>query len=353
MECLSDLKNTLSTPSRKRTHIFLGIGIFLIVLIIIIICVAASGGKKEDKESNPSSPEEGDIEGKTPFDYYLNSKKYLYVWSYPNAENLIKFLVDHKYSKIYLYIGCIEWNLDQLIKGEFYNSGDIDAKELIKRLISLNIEVEPCIYINDNPNDFTNIDKAPEIAKALAEVQKSLKFTALHFDVEPQHNENLEALLKMYEECRKYIKVSAILKPGWLNKEMSSLESSFTSADYYKKFKDCETFIDAVMTVTDYSDLMAYSNTYSTIDAFLDKYETIRKRHTSNIAKPVLELDPAADDDSTYQRYKEDQDNFFNYFVNVSKKFDGVTIHHYTSWYQDLYCEKADSNYYFGKPKKC
>ena len=353
MECLSDLKNTLSTPSRKRTHIFLGIGIFLIVLIIIIICVAASGGKKEDKESKQSSPEEGGIEGKTPFEHYLNSKKYLYVWSYPNAENLIKFLVDHKYSKIYLYIGCIEWNLDQLIKGEFYNSGDIDAKELIKRLISLNIEVEPCIYINDNPNDFTNIDKAPEIAKALAEVQKSLKFTALHFDVEPQHNENLEALLKMYEECRKYIKVSAILKPGWLNKEMSSLESSFTSADYYKKFKDCETFIDAVMTVTDYSDLMAYSNTYSTIDAFLDKYETIRKRHTSNIAKPVLELDPAADDDSTYQRYKEDQDNFFNYFVNVSKKFDGVTIHHYTSWYQDLYCEKADSNYYFGKPKKC
>jgi len=53
-----------------------------------------------------------------------------------------------------------------VIKGEFYNSGDIDAKELIKKLISLNIEVEPCIYINDNPNDFTNLDKAPEIAKA-------------------------------------------------------------------------------------------------------------------------------------------------------------------------------------------
>ena len=311
MECFSDLKNTLSVPSKKRTHIFIGIAIFLIVLIIIIICVAASGGKKEDKESKQSSPEEGDIEGKTPFENYLNSKKYLYVWSYPNAENLIKFLVDHKYSKIYLYVGCIEWNLDQLIKGEFYNSGDIDAKELIKRLISLNIEVEPCIYINDNPNDFTNIDKAPEIAKALAEVQKSLKFTALLFDVEPQHNENLEALLKMYEECRKYIKVSAILKPGWLNKEMSSLESSFTSADYYKKFKDCETFIDAVMTVTDYSDLMAYSNTYTTIDVFLDKYETIRKRHSSNIAKPVLELDPKIVTEGIAGEFKNNSTKFF------------------------------------------
>ena len=185
MECFSDLKQTLSTPSKKRTHIFLGIAIVLLLLIIIIICVAASSSKEEDKESNPSGPEEGDIEGKTPFESYLNAKKYLYVWSYPNSENLIKFLVDHKYSKIYLYVGCIEWNLDQLIKGDFYNAGDIDAKELIKKLISLNIEVEPCIYINDNPNDFTNIDKAPEIAKALAEVQKTLKFTALHFDVEP------------------------------------------------------------------------------------------------------------------------------------------------------------------------
>jgi len=77
----------------------------------------------------------------------------------------------------------------------------------------------------------------------------------------------------MYEECRKYIKTSAILKPGWLNLKMSSLESYFTSADYFKQFKDCETFIDAVMTVTDFSDLMAYSNIYSIVDGFLDKYE--------------------------------------------------------------------------------
>lgn len=352
MECFSDLKKTLSTPSKKRTHIFIGIAIFLLILIIIIICVAASGGKKEE-DSKQGSPEEDGIDGKTPFDNYLNAKKYLYVWSYPKAENLIKFLVDHKYSKIYLYVGCIEWNYDNLIKGEFYNSGDKDAKELINKLISLNIEVELCIYLNDDPNDFSNVDKVPEIAKALAEVQKTLKFTALHFDVEPQYNKDLEALLKMYEECRKYIKTSAILKPGWLNIKMSSLESSFTSADYYKKFKDCETFIDAIMTVTDFSDLMAYSNTYTIIDNFLDKFETIRKRHNSHIAKPVLELNPEANEDSTYQRYKDDKDNFFNYFVNVSTKFDGVTIHHYTSWYEDLYCDKSDSTYYFGNPKDC
>lgn len=353
----SDLKETLTTPSRKRTHIFLGIGVFLIILIIIIIiCVATSGNNSSETDidinNNNNNKED---EKKSPFQSYIDSKKYLYVWKYPNADNLINFLVDHKYSKIYLYVGCVEWNIEQLIKGELYSPGDIDAKILINRLIEKNIEVELCIYLNDSPNNFENVDKMPEIAKALAELQKTLKFTALHFDVEPSSNGNLEALLHMYEDCRKYIKVSAILKPAWLNKKMSDLESVFTSADYYKQFKDCETFIDAIMTVTDYTDLMAYSNNYNNVNSFLDKFETIRKRHTSNIAKPVLEFDPKIVDEGLYLRYKEDKDKFFNYFVNVSKQFDGVTMHQYQVWYQDLYCEEPlkESTYYFGTPKEC
>lgn len=341
MNFLSDLKETLITPSKKRTYIFIGRGAFSLILIIIIISAAASsGGSKQEK---------------TPFESYLNTKKYLYVWGYPNAENFIKFLLDHKYSKVYLYVGCVQWNLDELIAGDFYSAGDMEAKELIKRLIEKKIEVELCIYLNDSPNNFANIDKMPEIAKALANVQKTLKFTALHFDVEPSNNENLEALLHMYEECRKHIKVSAILKPGWLNKKMSDLESYFTSADYYKKFKDCETFVDAIMNVTDYTDLMAYSNTYEGVDAFLNKFQIIKKRHSSNVAKPVLELDPKITKEGLYPRYQEDKDKFFKYFVNVSKQFDGATIHQYEAWYNDLYCKapKKDSFYYYGNPEQC
>ena len=69
---------------------------------------------------------------------------------------------------------------------------------------------------------------------------------------------------------------------------MSDLESFFTSVDYYKQFKDCETFIDVIMIVTDYTDLIAYSDNYNNINSFLDKFETIRKKHTSNIAKSYL-----------------------------------------------------------------
>ena len=55
------------------------------------------------------------------------------------------------------------------------------------------------------------------------------------------------------------------------------------------------------------------------------------------------------------RKTEENQDYFFNYFVNISKKFDGATIHQYEAWYKDLYCDKvtSESSYYFGEPKKC
>ena len=62
------------------------------------------------------------------------------------------------------------------------------------------------------------------VAKAMANLQKTLKFTALHFDVEPSSISNFEALVNMYATARKYLPVSAILKPGWLSKKMEDLK---------------------------------------------------------------------------------------------------------------------------------
>ena len=349
MNILSDLKYTLITPSRKRKYIFIGIGAFVSVTILII--VIASVSSSSSSSSSSSEPEKE----MTPFESYINTKKYLYVWKYPNADNFIKFVVDHKFSKVFLYVGCLEWNYKDFINGEMHNAGDIDAKKLIKKLNQKKIDVELCIYLNDKPDNFENVEKMPEIANALSKLQKELKFTALHFDIEPDKKENYEALLHMYEECRKKIKVSAILKPKWLSVEMATLEEYFTSSDYFKQFKDCETFAEAIVKVTDYSDVMAYSSEYKTIDQYLDKYENIIKKYKSHNGKPVLELEKVIENYSTYQRYLEDNNAFFNYFVNVSKRFDGVTIHHYTTWHEDLYCKNPKDNpeYYFGEPKKC
>ena len=337
---MSDLKTTLLTPNKKRKYIFIGIGAFILILLIIII-IACSSSKSKKKL--------------TPFESYINAKKYLYVWSYPNADNFIKFVLDHKYSKVYLYVGCLQWNLDEFLNGKLSNEGNLDAKELIKRLKEKKVDVELCISLNDKPDNFENIDKLPEIANVFSKLKKELKFAALHFDIEPNDANNYETLLHMYEECRKKVKVSAIIKQKWLSINMTTLKQYFNSSDYFDQFKDCETFAEAIVKVTDYSNLMASSNDYSIINQYLDLYKKIIKKYKSHNGKPILELEKVNKDYSTYQRYLEDNTTFFKYFSDVSENFGGVTIHHYTTWYQGLYCEipGEKSEYYFGDPKAC
>ena len=196
MNILSDLKYSLITPSRKRKYIFLGIGIFIFIIVLIIIIAVSSSSSKSESESQPDKE-------MIPFESYITTKKFLYVWTYPDAENFIKFAVDHKYSKVYIYVGCLEWNIDSFLNEKLYNAGDMDAKELIKKLKEKNIDVELCIYLNDKTDNFTNIEKMPDIANSLSRLQQELKFTALHFDIEPNDPKNYEALLHMYEDCRK------------------------------------------------------------------------------------------------------------------------------------------------------
>ena len=343
MNFISDLKTTLVTPSKKRNYIFIGIAVFVVILLIIIIVAASSSSSSKSKKKL------------TPFESYIDTKKYLYVYSYPNAENFLKFVVDHKYSKVFLCVGRLEWHLEEFLNGKLSNEGDMDAKELIKKLKGKKIDVELLINLNDKPDDFTNIDKLPQVANALSKLQKELKFTALHFDIEPNDKNNYETLLQMYEECRKKVKVSAIIKAKWLDENMTALQPYFNSSDYFNQFKDCETFAEAIVKVTDYSDIMAFSNNYSTINQYLDKYKKIIKKYKSHNGKPILELEKVNKSYSTYQRYKEDNKTFFNYFTDVSDKFDGVVIHHYTTWYQGLYCEipEEKSIYYYGEPKVC
>lgn len=288
------------------------------------------------------------------FTTYLNTKKSLYVWGYPDTKNFLSFVKDHKFSKVFLYVGCIEWDVEKLSIGKFHSAGNSEAKDLVQSLIDMGVEVDLAIYLNDSPNNFANYEKVEDVAKAMGELRERLKFNALHFDVEPSSAGNFEKLVKMYEMARKYVPVSAILKPAWLSKKMADL-SEYFSEEYYSKYSKWETFIDVLMEVTDYSELMAYNSKYETVDRFLSQYDTIRKRHPDHVAKPVLETDPGVPNDGLYGAFVADNAKFFDYLAKVSKDFDGVTIHQYEVWYGNMYCgkPKKDSTYYFGEPKKC
>ena len=212
-------------------------------------------------------------------------------------------------------------------------------------------EVVPLIYLNeDNYDDFSDYENITNVCSALKG-----KFNSLLLDLEPTSNSNFEKLLRVYENCVKHIKVSAMILSEWRTITMQELESFFISSDYYKKFQHCDTIVDAIMEVTNYTIFKASSNKYEEVDSLLEDFDKIREKHTNNIAIPILDMDRNSGESGLYQRYNESNDEFFKYFVKVSEKYKGVAINDFLLWYKDLYCLNLfqDKIYYSGKPFNC
>ena len=323
-------------PAKKLQKIYflIGLGIFIIFVAINIIYI----------ENN----------NKTSFELYLKSKKFLYIKEYSSAEKLIKFLKDHNFSKIYLFVGSMKTQFPKIKSdnNQLYNHGDMDIFKFKNILEENKIELVPFITLNDEEDydNFQFFGAIPEVC----DIMSKLDFSTILLDLEPTQKTNFEVLLKTYENCGRYIKVSAILLSNWLNIKMSDLKNDISSG-FYRRFQNYETFIDAILSITDYSVLKVNSSQYNTVNSILQEFDIIRKRHKSNKVTTILGIDPNHNETDLILRSNKDKDKFFDFFVKVTKKFSEVTINNYQWWYKDLYCEDPDTNitYYFGPPKDC
>ena len=236
----------------------------------------------------------------------------------------------------------------------------ISQKEIsiIKQLNNIGVEVELVTFLGSNPNNFNDIDRVSIIANMVKDLSKKVKIKALHFDQETDIKKSYENLLRMYIKVSEIFPSSAILRPFWLNIKMKDLKSYFTDESFYNYFNDCETLVDAIMKVTNYTDLMAYNENYEVVIEYMEKLKIIASRHPKNEAKNVIEISGRSDvpqEDTLHQRFLEDNDKFFNFVYNSSKTYGGITIHYYETWYETLYCIWPNINYAYdgGKPKKC
>ena len=188
------------------------------------------------------------------------------------------------------------------------------------------------------------------------ELANKVNIKALHFDQECSRD-YIENLLKMYKSVDEIFPVSAILRPAWLNTQLSKYKDKFTDQTFYESFSDCETFVDALMKITKYSDLMAYNENYNVVENYMEQLKEINSRHSNNEAKNIIEMGSrnAPKTDTLYQRYIEDKNKFFDFVYNMSEKYNGITIHYYEEWYETLYCNWPDKNipYDGGEPKNC
>ena len=370
--------NKYLTKKSLPNYIFLILSLVILILLIVVIAVASSKSsskqeqgqdQRSDQETDQETDqgtdqeqeeEEEDISKLTPWERYKKAEKYLYIWEYYTPDYIINMCKEHHFTRVYLSIGCIETFWDTYYsQGNFPASGEIgslDYQTFIKKLNDINVEVELVTFLGSDPNDFTCVDRVDTVANMVKQLSTKVKIKALHFDQESY--ENFESLLNMYIRINKIFPASAILRPYWLNLKMTSIKDQFTDQTFYEKFSDCETLVDAIMKITKYTDLMAYNQNYDIAEGYMKKLKTINSRHPDNEAKNVIEISGGAgvpEDDTMHQRYLEDKDKFFNFVYNVSKAYNGITIHYYETWYETLYCTwpRSDIPYDGGEPKNC
>lgn len=331
MDSEKDSSNYLPPSTLKKIYFFLGLGIFVFILILNIIYLV---------NNQP-----------TPFENYISSTKSLYVKDYVDGDIFINFTDAHNFTKVYFYIGSIKSHYSKLVNGEVFEHGNYNFSYLFEQLKKKGKEVVPFIYLNeDYDEEFSGYENIPNVCEALKH-----NFTTLLLDIEPPEKSYFEKLLGVYENCVKHIKVSAMILSEWRTITMQELQSFFISSDYYKKFQHCDTIVDAIMEVTNYTIFKASSNKYEEVDSLLEDFDKIREKHTNNIAIPILDMDQNNEESGLYQRYNESNDEFFKYFVKVSEKYKGVAINDFLLWYKDLYCLLLFQNkiYYSGKPFNC
>jgi hypothetical protein len=369
----SNKKTNFLTSKTLPNYYFIVSLCAILILVIVIICISSSktekyspSNKEQDEENKDDKENEGkeeeDVTNLTPWEKYIKAEKYLYIWEYYTPEYILKLCQEHNFSRVYLSIGCIEtfWD-DYYSQGVFPAKGEIgslDYETFIKKLNDINVEVELVTFLGGDPNDFSEINRVTTVSQMVKSLSSKVKIKALHFDQEVGDEYSYEQLLRMYIKSNEIFPTSAILRPFWLNYKMSDLKNYFTDNNFYNNFKDCETLVDAIMKVTKFTDLMAYNQDYSVVTGYMEKLKTIASRHPDNEAKNVIEIsgeDGVPEDDTLHQRFLEDKDKFFNFVYDSSKKYGGITIHYYETWYKTLYCVWPTINtpYDGGQPKNC
>ena len=360
----SNKKTNFLTSKTLPNYYFIISLCAILILIIVIICISASKPEKynKDDKENEGKEEEEDVTNLTPWEKYIKAEKYLYIWEYYTPEYILKLCQEHNFSRVYLSIGCIEKFWDNYYsKGKFPESGEIgslDYETFIKKLNDINVEVELVTFLGSDPDDFFEINRVTKVSNMVKDLSNKVKIKAIHFDQEPSDEYSYEQLLRMYIKSNEIFPTSAILRPFWLSYKMSDLKPYFSDTDFYNNFNDCETLVDAIMKVTKFTDLMAYNQDYTVVTGYMETLKTIASRHPDNEAKNVIEIsgeDGVPEDDTLHQRFLEDKDKFFNFVYDSSKKYGGITIHYYETWYKTLYCNWPDVNipYDGGQPQNC
>lgn len=332
-------------------------GCVLISATVVVLVVLLTKPKQED---NP--PDTPDIV--TPnYPLFQKANKQLYVWSHSiekriqgkpawtlliqnvdgSFDKLISFCETHNFKKIYLFAGSVEWEYEAYFsKGVFpYQEHLINDLEKLKQH---RIQVELAVYLNDDPNNLTNYALAENVAQVAKSLQQKAEFTGLNWDQEPSNPGVYSDLLKMLKLSANNIHTSSTIKPLWLRQTVQNTLTQ-DQIDELGIQNTSEPFAQALCEQCDSGAMMAYSNNYDTISAYMEKIRAISsavQKECVSIVETGFVNDLPEEETLCYE-FKKDPSTFYKYVADKSAQYSAVAIHDYAQFYFDLYCEDASA----------
>ena len=196
------------------------------------------------------------------------------------------------------------------------------------------------MYLNDDPNNMANYQYAEKIAQTAEALRQQVEFVGLHWDQEPSKKDAYYDLLSMLQLSARHIHTSSTIKPLWLRQ---SVQECLTSDEILQlDIKNTgQSLAQALCEICHSGALMAYSNDYEQVSAFMKQASEISSAVGKNCVSIVETgfTNDLPEDETLCYEFRKDPSAFYKYVADRSAQYSTVAIHDYAQFYYDLYCE--------------
>ena len=169
------------------------------------------------------------------------------------------------------------------------------------------------MYLNDDVNNFTSYQEFHFVTDYFKSFIDAKLISKLHVDQEPNKPEMYEFLYHMLATAQSTTNISSTLKPLWLNERISDIWNKFSPA--FRKLleerqvllnKTYEFSAELFIECCSETQLMAYSNNFTIVSGYLDKYQELLSKW-GKPGQPIVEtgfINSLAEDQTLHYEFQ-------------------------------------------------
>lgn len=283
---------------------------------------------------------------------YFEVEKTIYVWNTGDKGHhwwdwdatkinlLTSVCRTHGFKRAIVFIGSVEWDWEQ-----HFQAHQIPHQErfvlLFAALRQIGVAPYAAFYLNDDPNNLTAWERAPDVVSTLHHFNQAFPDSAvvgIDGDQEPtsigdEYLNMLAAMMSRREELNADLKLTAALKPGWLHRSHSG-----------------KPMADLALKGLDAGMIMAYSQSPDISASWGERALALAAANgqTLTVAIETSWRAPAAD--SFWEMASNDPNALLRLVAGMDARYragahahayQGIVIHDYEGFFEAMYGMKA------------